>query len=638
MISDIRAEVVCSLGPLIKGSISDSFDTGSGISYTRGEAEIRGIYGDLTGEKIEFAYIKNGSVSRIPRSLFVISSFSNPFTNITSLSLGCAFTLNEGLKPIPEEGIQEEEEECPIDFRATPYKSASIVANQALSALGIAGSVPPLTNEYARTEWDFSSGYLQSLSDLCVSENYVMYINSSGTASYKTIGNYGGSGPLIDENDIISVSDAGSGEKISEKATVTYGALRLKAPEDQSGEEERLMRDWEEEIFTGLQVTGYLTYTDENDQVIQKEFSYTPYSKTTTEYDSWNRATKRTVRTETATPEANNRYAIDKMKVASQAYFGNGPGIETVSRQSETTWKYRLAASTDQTICGEKSDPPEGYEDVISETTINYISEIEVAATLSIDSYLYDVGNGQKALIDTFSTAWMQNYIESKQTIYYEKDESSGISKTTTEHYMMYGKTTTGQQDLAAVANSRPATNNVIQLRIWIEKMISQAQALKYLGRETKIRTEREYGLQRRPNREQRNNSANSSGDPSENKSAVEIQASGGNTPGINEFSMPLAPDDIIFKSSTGSWTSTDSGADGKANAFLEAQLKLLTGKKYGINIQIPIELLPPSPLSMVYISIRGKTGAYINNNTTYVFDSNGIITGFDGIFVGGVS
>lgn len=89
MAIDIRANVICSLGPIIQGAISDdSLGAGQGLVTCSGQVVIEGLITPKAGTKVEIAYVRNGIITRIPRVMRVISSFADPFRNLTTVQLG----------------------------------------------------------------------------------------------------------------------------------------------------------------------------------------------------------------------------------------------------------------------------------------------------------------------------------------------------------------------------------------------------------------------------------------------------------------------------------------------------------------------------------------------------------------------
>jgi hypothetical protein len=99
MTIDIRANVYCSLGPVISGSFADEAVQGSGLVKTRGQVELAGVFRPDVGQVVEFAWTRGTIGARLPRKLRVLSSFADPFRAITTVQIGCKLTQFEDVTP-----------------------------------------------------------------------------------------------------------------------------------------------------------------------------------------------------------------------------------------------------------------------------------------------------------------------------------------------------------------------------------------------------------------------------------------------------------------------------------------------------------------------------------------------------------
>ena len=160
MAIDIRANVTCSLGTLISGSISDDYIQGNGLVKTKGQCELQGILTPGIGSVVTFSYTRGGTTHQIPRRLRVLSSFADPFRNITKVELGCKLTYMEGVGPAPTVDGQAsyvtgKQQQClngwtdyPADSKLPIPVSAAGVMSLCLSKLGITASSSPLQKGY----------------------------------------------------------------------------------------------------------------------------------------------------------------------------------------------------------------------------------------------------------------------------------------------------------------------------------------------------------------------------------------------------------------------------------------------------------------------------------------------------------
>ena len=95
---DIRAVCSCSLGELVSASISDDFLDGSGLVRSKGVCVLKGTSVPAFGTQVSFSYVGPGGSGTIPRRLYVIGGAASPFTNTTSVTLGCLLTLNQDFR------------------------------------------------------------------------------------------------------------------------------------------------------------------------------------------------------------------------------------------------------------------------------------------------------------------------------------------------------------------------------------------------------------------------------------------------------------------------------------------------------------------------------------------------------------
>ena len=609
---DIRAQTFCSLGTIISGNLADTYAQGSGLITTRGSVELSGIYNPPVGTRVEFGYAKGGFVARLPRTVRVLSSFADPFRRKTTVQLGCLLTFLENRKPPVEDPSTRDENDVPgyvYDKVILPI-SAKYVVEQILSTLGIKSDTVPLTNYFSVEKFDLTPGFIQVLGDLLVSEGYIGYLNEAEKLKFRDLSAKVNKGPVLDSRNIIDINPIGVGDLPGDAVIVNYSSLRLKQPDGDESDDDRAKRNWESDEVYGAAKEVSATYTDANGNNVTVFASYTPYSLVTSSYDNLDRVVAR-VSTETiAAAEANSRFAADR------ASIGNNILASANTRVSRTKFTYNSNG------------------DVYEERTENFISQLELAATLNLDSYKF-VGSDGQTSIPGFGAG--PTILDSVITVSYDKDQASGVTKTVTSSSIIFGKTTGGQQDIATLANNPPAITTYNEFASWIDFLLARSGTLKSQGTEVRIRTEREYGLQRRPSQQDRNNSAYAKPEVTEQKAAITWVTGGTESTNYIEFTMPYAPDDRISWLGGSSYTSTPSDAGAKALKFGRIQNRLLLGNRNGISIQIPAELMPPRPFDPLYVEADNLTAQYRVNAATYSFDSNGIVASADCLFWGGV-
>lgn len=672
---DIRARVYCSLGEVISGSFSDTYAQGSGLIFTRGSLELKGAVRPPVGTTVEFAYARNGVAARLPRTLRVLSSFADPFRRTTKIELGCLLTFLESRRPPVENPNSREENDvpCTVYNKATLPISAKFVAEKILTTLGINAEEVPLTNVFSVEEFDLTPGFIQVLSDLLVSEGFIGYLDEQEVLRFKDLSTEVGTGPLISGEQIIDVQPIGVGDLPGDSVIVRYSSLRLKPPDELEDDETRARRNWEWEETFGLDQEISISYIDDEGETVTELSTYRPYSFSATYYDVWDRPVERFELTDTTSAEVNNRWASDRFRYQGKSFR------QTVSSYRRTLWSYKVPApergrpinipliQSSQGISAIKSilanldsgqtenaieclyPKPDGYEEILQEISESWISECEVGGTLNIDDFSFESGTVEFLItgeqirdVIGFSTAafppgafGLYTAPESRTIVTYELDEPSGITKTVTRQFLMNGKTTSGQQDLATRASNPPAFENSTEYFNWIRGLVFVAWQLRSQGVETRIRTEREFGLQRRPSQQERNNNANQK--PQVTDQVAEVTWVTGSTESTNfiEFSLPYAPDDKISWSEEGGYTSTPSDAGAKALRFGRIQNRLLLGNRNGVSLQLPAELMPRYPFDPLYLSAEGLVGQYRVNGCSWTFDSDGIVTSADCLFWG---
>lgn len=673
MVLDIRARVESNLGPVISASVSDDYIQGNGLIKTSGSCIVKGLISPPVGTPVIFYYTKGGITRRIPRALRVLSSFADPFRKTTSVQLGCKLTYLQDLKdPIdwsafddPENGgFTEEDTEIVI----VPIR-AQAVAEKCLQELGVTASGLSLSNLFSIESFDLSGGYVQVLSDLLVSECYCGWLDQEETLKIINLSTAGGSGPLVQESDIIDVSEIGVGQIPGDAVVVTYSSLKLRLPEGEEITEEDtqdLFDGWEYEESSQTGPGAIITY--KNKYAVDAETEEAPapllfatysnysFSQTSTEYQliyvlkdnlEWEYNIFGGV--DIITPDGRGRSA--------KLSFLAGNRISPESDYEErSVVKQRVTVEgrpfvevaggwvTDALSIGLS---PNNYT-VTTETTETYNYDPagnEVLRTLRKTgpalflmgaagiSYTYDayvdgefIGYG---ITDLPSGTIDLEYTE-VETVY-----ASDHTKTVTKRWGPWHETISGQQSISAI---NELLTNSSQYEDDAESFLSQVVYSGLSLLDVSINTSRS-----RPQRQSR------PGDQEILKSGLaeystesqsEVELVTGN-PGAQlriEFSLPYAPDDTFFIVSSGPPTvygSQASDAPQKAKQFGIVQNKLLLGNRSGMNVQTVPEKLPLEPFSPFFVSANNTISLYRTNATSWTIDNNGIIVSTDALYWG---
>jgi hypothetical protein len=324
------------------------------------------------------------------------------------------------------------------------------------------------------------------------------------------------------------------------------------------------------------------------------------------------------------------REVIEYEKAAAPAHNVNLLSVQQVGGGVTTIKAALSTAAEDHTglanLCIE--EVPDGADVVKSQTTYNYFSELELAGSLNIDTYIDDTGS-----LEEFDT--IAGELDSTVVVEYETDTTSGISKTITKRSISRSQTVSGQQDLA----TRAQDLDTADLSNSIASLLNLARRQVYIGADTSLHTQREYGLQKRPSESDRNNTANTKPVITEQKAEIAWVVGSTTSTAVTEFTVPYAPDDeITWNEGTGTFSSIPSDAKEKALRYGRIQNKLLLGNRSGVSLQLAPEQLPKRPFDPLYLQASGITGSYRVNGTSWAFDANGIVASTDALLWGAVS
>lgn len=669
---DIRATVYCSLGnTVISGNVSDSYLQGAGLVKTTGQVVLGGVYAPSIGQDVQFGYYQNGILGRIPRALKVLSYFADPFRNETTVELGDILVYSENRKPPLENPTAADENSdipCEVLGQAIIPISASYVFQECLTALGITATGYNLTNKFSVEEFDMTDGYISVMDQLLVSECQFGYIDENGILVVKSFNDAGGTGPSLNQSDLIDVAGIGSGELPGDAVAVNYTSLKLKPPDELESEESIAEKNWEYELET---VTNSDVEMDtvNNLEVVTYTFKNYEIRETHNKYDSWNRKIEAITDIKKSIIVANpsyveSAYSFNLVNIWDYEYtqgyvenFKRGVNTIEVVEREERYWKYTTKAvgTTDGCQYQEASED-EDLGSVKEEEYYLYQTKMGIAAAMNLPSYYYGYFNSSTNPVTLFTPDYTDaSYCTKKQLIEYESvpitttqqkidgkktDVESETTKTVTTDWVAQLFTKEGQQLYAALTASNIRYDNQedgVDLSSDFDVLIERASMLVVEN----VRTENYYGanfgMQVRPTTAERTNAANQKEDPTESTSEVEWVTGSETSTNVIEFDLPYAPDDeITWNESTG-YGSIPSDAAAKAKAYGDIQNRLLYGNRYGVNIQISVNLLPSRPFDPIYINATGIMGQYRVNGTNWAFDRDGIVASVDALFWGAV-
>lgn len=624
MAIDIRADITCNLGTLISASISDSYIQESGLIFYTGDCVISGIIRPNIGDPVTFTYTKNGITRTIPRKLRVLSSFTDPFRRTTTISLGCKLTYLRDLKDkidwsVFDDPINNDRTESEAEIVLIPIHASSVM-NECLSQLGISASSNPLTNKFSIAGFDFSSGYVSILNDLLVSESYCGYLDRNEVLQVFSLNQTGGTGPVLNTNDLIDIGAINVGPLPGEAVTVSYSSLRLKQPEGGALSTSVSGNDWEfnqsvdyselgiayTNYETGIDgIATYNTFTINTTSTIYKEITTLDGERKKVVQSRWNTIYES---------------GIKALGAPASAYLSDGksfsPGV--------------IYKSTTEYFWYDKN----GNERFRESVTIGSPEYISGSAPVP---WRLGVGTLLNPFVYGYLIPLSAEYVESN-TIN-EKDLIGGRTSSTltyTKQYEHWSQTVQGQQAAAENKlsfNTYGAAQNFVDS--WAEGGLVLVKSSSNLS-ESGVNqvAPSNAAIVRQSNADDSGSSTN--GYSTESSSELELVLGSVTAQRRIEFSLPYAPDDTFTKSGTAYYASK-SDAPQKAQLYGRVQNNLFLGGRNGMNIQVSPERLPSAPFSPFIIQANGISGLYRTNGTNWTMDANGIVVSTDGLFWGGV-
>ncbi|MGA1114659.1 MAG: hypothetical protein ACO3TI_06900, partial [Aquiluna sp.] len=268
-------------------------------------------------------------------------------------------------------------------------------------------------------------------------------------------------------------------------------------------------------------------------------------------------------------------------------------------------------------------DPTEDVSEVTSEHTITTSPLGLIASSCGFDGPIGNFrGLGSATSQDT--------------TIQYFKDEDTGITKTITTNKVQFVSTPFGSDEISKQSQELPDRQDVN----WLSEVygiIYDASYLVEYGSETRIRTEREFGLQKRPGRQSRNKAADQKTPSVEQKGELVWAVGSATSQTALELSPPYVSDDRIIKLGPGLYTVQKSDAAQKALNYARTENRLLLANRSGAGLQLlPIDT-PPKPFDLFYVRLNACTAAYRVNGTTWTINPTGFVCTVDGLFWGAI-
>jgi hypothetical protein len=695
---DVRAWIYCNLGQVISGNLQESSIIGAGLINVTGSLVLSGVYKIREGDPVELSYYKNNRVARLGRKMRVLSAYANPATRQTEVSIGCYLTYQAQSAPPPQVLNSANDTNTPdltglAALLLIKPTSAKFVAETCCAALGLRHDPFPLTNQFYREKFEISGPYLNIVSDLLISENYVGYVDSTETLRFINLNDVGGRGPVLNETNIIDVSPINSGEP---DADVVYSIVQRKeikldysidansvgsggsGPADTEEIEKVLERNdipvtpetiavatgdpEDPKVLRGTAPSGYWLkgYNTELAEIavfryqpprqpgateqpaaVEVTVTYNPSSKWEASYDGFNRITSRS--------ETKGGVWGDTRTTVSYSY-SSGNGTETVTqRKTETTPGAEIVLA-----CG---FPPE----VIPPLPANIraasgqpiIKERATTITRSTSRSVITTEYRTVPMVYTAAgAANIQKYLESYTKRFRGEDLKNAVK---VGDVLSYARSYVSLPATIRFATKAPEVNISQSFSTTDTTTTTTQPDGKYPYSVDSLTEEQKTSLLSQELDAAQSGTASTSlpggsttgtlDEASDSKAGYtaevleipEILYTKNTSGGIMlEFTPPYLSDDRLSKSGD-KYLVTPSDAAVKAKAFADRQNKLRFGKRNGQSIVFPVEYVPTRPYSPIYLEFLGVVGQYRTDSTNIVFDSTGILVSTDAIFLGGV-
>lgn len=548
---------------------------------TKGTVILQGIHRPNMGDPVSLAYGNNTYLARVPRRLRVLSSFADPLARTTTVSVGCLLALFENRRPPVQNPTEAEENTSVPDVvrrvAATPM-SAAWVIGRILTALGVtaAGSVP--FNFYRVVdEWDLSAGYVEELGRICDSARYFCRINEAEQLEFISKDESdNGAAPLVTAAEILSLQPVNVGELPGDAVYAKFTSLKLVPPDPNLSENERAMRNWEREEVIGGFVQAIHSYTDASGQLVKQFVGYNEWSLSEASYDSKDRVTRR--------EETANTINGIRKTITTFTYGGGDQRVEPEDRVS-------------------------------SETVEDYSPGGDIAAAC-----------GANAPINFFRLQGTVN--TSRRVTSYNKDPISGITKTNTQQAVLYINTPFGSDSISRLREQGES----------VDTLIFFASKLVPYGSSTRIRTERDFGLQKRPSQQERNRLASEKVPTVEQTTSMTWAVGSPTSETAVELSPPYVSDDrIVASGSPVVYTVVAANAQEQALAYARTENYLRLGNRNGAGLQLGPLDCPARPFSPFFVRLNGCTARYRTNGTTWTIGTGGVSVTTDALFRGAV-
>lgn len=666
MVLDLRAQILCNLGPVISGSIRDDHIQGQGLIYTTGDLVIAGLITPAHGTEVKLAYVTpdGDRVARFPRGLFkVTQAFANPLSNQTELQIAneLAFQKGKGGGTVNSALVDALNGRLPKLATALDLREALVLlASRCGITLGNLGSWS-LPKQIPALE---SPDYIETISDILASVGRYGYLDADNVLQVQSYGELSLGGPVVTFDKVLDLNPNAGGLDFTEAPVGSGEAQQIEGDKPkplntvytdgfmvENGTYGQFGASWDASSLSTTTTIKVSYYDQTSDTFAVTETVAT--AELTAEPD--NRVIERRTDKTEQLVKINSQIVQDYINAAKKKDLAGQDGAAEALRQTAMQLaNVRITCGKTEIYEFQEIPPPP-----LSDEEQQQIDQEIDSAIQSLESGpLYSNPSGGDTMRITLLPklpTYRKTREESREQMSFEEalgrigvpdySKLGGIpsgkglkeltqidyaySGTTVKEFkrvfVAYGLTQMGQQALAAAATK------IKQDASFNYNLLLQ-QFFTLVLEDHLITTRDEFD----------DNDPKPVPDYLAPVQASEVVIQGGSRIQVgnnnaqrsnkaNSFGVPFLPDDVV----------NDDGSISKGNAetaaarYAEEQNLLLLGHRLGLQVTTALGQLPTPPLAAFHLSNNGLTATYRSNGTSWAFDANSCIVSTDALYWG---
>jgi len=645
MVLDVRAQILCNLGPVISGSVKDDHVQGQGLVMTTGELVIAGLVTPAHGDVVKLAYItpNQAKAARFPRGPFYVTkAYADPLRNQTQVSIAdkLAYEKHKGGGVINGTLVDA------LQGRL-PKTAKSIELSEAFAVIAARIGVPI----YELGSWSLvkqleeieAADYVETMSDILASVTHFGYLDAKGqlrTISYKELPP---GGPVLLFTNVVDLQGNQGGLDFSENPVAEGESQVVEQKKDESsvtwlaggtvvdGAYEEFAASWDNSgatTETSVQVT-LRSGAERTFPVVETVIT----SEQTAEPD--NRVIERITETRTSLVKVNSQVIQDYLnaglpgpshsaeiksrKIDRYSYDEIQP--PPLTEQEEEQLQQEINAAQ-QAIA--ESHPASDSPILTSAGTIVLLPKLptyRVKREQSIETMSYVEALGRIGVKDYTKMGGLPSGEGVKQSlvtdIFYSDTKEKRIERT----YVAYGLTQMGQQAISAAAL----------------RATTAADFMPYIRQFFKLVLE-DHKITTKDLPSQDNGAIPSYLAPYatattviQGSSRIQIGDDAGRPNRATSLTVPFLPDDVVNDDGT----ITKGDPETAAANYAEEQNRLLLGHRLGLQVTTALGLLPSKPLGAFHLRNGGISATYRTNGTAWSFDANSCLVSTDALYWG---